>query len=194
MMIFYFSSKFGRFEAGGQGHHTIQKHPTLKGAMFSRAEAIGWLESVTAALDCYNWVFRDQLFSPSELFNGNLSLSLSPSSLPLSFLPLSYHAYSSERKNILASNDIGSPVHTRVLGTPPFVQTPRRSPSTPTIPQSANRPTFPHFSVFPVVPSPPVPAPTRDPAPSSPSTISRRARPAGVPLLHSCHEYLTCSA
>ena len=77
MMIFYFSSKFGRFEAGGQGHHTIQKHPTLKGAMFSRAEAIGWLESVTAALDCYNWVFRDQLFSPSELFNGNLSLSLS---------------------------------------------------------------------------------------------------------------------
>ena len=72
MIIMYSLSKFNRFEAGGQGHHTIQKCPTLKGAMFSRAEAIGWLESVTAALDCYNWVLRDQLFSPSELFNGNI--------------------------------------------------------------------------------------------------------------------------
>ena len=59
-----------RFEAGGQGQHSIQKAPILKGATFSRAEAVGWLESVTAALDCYNWVFKEQLFSPSELFDG----------------------------------------------------------------------------------------------------------------------------
>ena len=63
-----------RFEAGGQGQHSIQKAPILKGATFSRAEAVGWLESVTAALDCYNWVFKEQLFSPSELFDGKNKL------------------------------------------------------------------------------------------------------------------------
>ena len=61
-----------RFEAGGQGQHSIQKAPILKGVTFSRAEAVGWLESVTAALDCYNWVFKEQLFSPSELFDGKI--------------------------------------------------------------------------------------------------------------------------
>ena len=59
-----------RFEAGGQGQHSIQRAPVLKGATFSRAEAVGWLESVTAALDSYNWVLREQLFAPSELFHG----------------------------------------------------------------------------------------------------------------------------
>ena len=63
-----------RFEAGGQGQHSIQKVPILKGVAFSRAEAVGWLESVTAALDCYNWVFKEQLFSPSELFEGKINL------------------------------------------------------------------------------------------------------------------------
>ena len=62
-----------RFEAGGQGQHSIQKVPILKGIAFSRAEAVGWLESVTAALDCYNWVFKEQLFSPSELFDGKIN-------------------------------------------------------------------------------------------------------------------------
>ncbi len=62
-----------RFEAGGQGQHSIQKVPILKGVTFSRAEAVGWLESVAAALDCYNWVFKDQLFSPSELFEGKIN-------------------------------------------------------------------------------------------------------------------------
>ena len=62
-----------RFEAGGQGQHSIQKVPILKGVAFSRAEAVGWLESVTAALDCYNWVFKEQLFSPSELFDGKIN-------------------------------------------------------------------------------------------------------------------------
>jgi hypothetical protein len=68
---------------------------------FSRAEAVGWLESVAAALDCYNWVFKEQLFSPSELFEGkinhthqyssfenellNIALSFSPFT-PFSFL------------------------------------------------------------------------------------------------------------
>ena len=51
--------------------------------MFSRAEAIGWLESVTAALDCYNWVLGEQLFSPSELFDGKiLTLSVLKVSFP----------------------------------------------------------------------------------------------------------------
>ena len=59
-----------RFEAGGQGQHSIQKIPVLKGTLFSRTEAVGWIECVTAALDCYNWVLKEQLFSPSELFDG----------------------------------------------------------------------------------------------------------------------------
>lgn len=57
-----------RFERGGHARGGIQGQPTLGGKMFSLTEVIFWLESLLAALDCYNWVLEEQLVSPSEVF------------------------------------------------------------------------------------------------------------------------------
>ena len=59
-----------RFERGGQGRGGIQKQQTLHGTNFSLVETIRWLETVTAAVDCYNWVLGDNLLSPNEVFLG----------------------------------------------------------------------------------------------------------------------------
>ena len=57
-----------RFERGGHARGGIQGQPTLGGKVFSLTEVIFWLESLLAALDCYNWVLEEQLVSPSEVF------------------------------------------------------------------------------------------------------------------------------
>lgn len=57
-----------RFEKGGQGRGGIQKQPVLMGEVFSLSETVAWFEGLLAALDCYTWVLREQLISPSEVF------------------------------------------------------------------------------------------------------------------------------
>ena len=46
----------------------LQSRPTLAGKIFSLTDTCAWLELLHAALDCYNWVFDQQLLSPSEVF------------------------------------------------------------------------------------------------------------------------------
>ena len=46
----------------------LQSRPTLTGKLFSLTDTCVWLELLEAALDCYNWVFEEQLLSPSEVF------------------------------------------------------------------------------------------------------------------------------
>ena len=48
----------------------LQSRPTLEGKVFSLTDTCAWLELLHAALDCYNWVFNQQLLSPSEVFPG----------------------------------------------------------------------------------------------------------------------------
>lgn len=59
---------FGRFEKGGHAKGGIQGQPKLRGKVFSLSETCVWLECLLAALDCYNWVFEEQLVAPSEVF------------------------------------------------------------------------------------------------------------------------------
>lgn len=55
-----------RFEKGA-GCGGIQRQPVLSGQTFSLIESVAWLEGLLAALDCYNWVLREQLIAPSEV-------------------------------------------------------------------------------------------------------------------------------
>ena len=57
-----------RFEKGGHVKGGLQSRPTLAGKVFSLTDTCLWLELLLAALDCYNWVFGEQLLSPSEVF------------------------------------------------------------------------------------------------------------------------------
>ena len=93
------------------------------------------------------------------------SLSLSFLYLYISSLP--HNICSSDRKKLLSSNEVVSPIR----GPPSFVQPPRASPSTPTLPQTISRPTFPQF--FPVLPTAAVPVPCSDSAASSPGNPGR---------------------
>ena len=58
-----------RFEKGGLGYGGIQRQPVLSGGTFSLSESVAWLEGLLAALDCYNWVLREQLIAPSEVLH-----------------------------------------------------------------------------------------------------------------------------
>ena len=58
---------FVRFEKGGHGYGGIQRQPVLSGGTFSLSESVAWLEGLLAALECYNWVLREQLIAPSEV-------------------------------------------------------------------------------------------------------------------------------
>ena len=60
---------YRRFEMAGKNRGVIQR-PVLVGPVFSLSETVSWLEELAAALDCYNWVFQEQLMSPSEVFQG----------------------------------------------------------------------------------------------------------------------------
>jgi DNA-dependent protein kinase catalytic subunit len=57
-----------RFEKGGHVNGGLQSRPTLEGKVFSLTDTCAWLDLLHAALDCYNWVFNQQLLSPSEVF------------------------------------------------------------------------------------------------------------------------------
>ena len=59
-----------RFERGGSDMRGILKNSVLKGTQFSLRSVESWLESLTAAIDCYCWVFKRKLFSPTQLFKA----------------------------------------------------------------------------------------------------------------------------
>ena len=65
--IGYFTT---RFERGGSDLRGILKNPVLKGTQFSLRAVETWLESLIAAIDCYCWVFKRELFSPTQLFTA----------------------------------------------------------------------------------------------------------------------------
>ena len=53
--------------------NVIQKQPILTGVSFTLVDCVGWMEGLAAALDCYNWVFREQFIIPSEVFQCKYS-------------------------------------------------------------------------------------------------------------------------
>ena len=66
----YFNDYFiCRFEKGTSSHGGILKYPTLNGSL-TITEIFKWMDYLQAALDCYIWVLKDQLISPSEVFSG----------------------------------------------------------------------------------------------------------------------------
>ena len=65
--IGYFTT---RFERGGADLRGILKNSVMKGTQFSLRAVETWLESLTAAIDCYCWVFKRKLFSPTQLFTA----------------------------------------------------------------------------------------------------------------------------
>ncbi|KAI6646753.1 DNA-dependent protein kinase catalytic subunit [Oopsacas minuta] len=65
--IGYFTT---RFERGGSDSRGILKNSVLKGTQFSLRAVEIWLESLIAALDCYCWIFKKKLFTPTQLFTA----------------------------------------------------------------------------------------------------------------------------
>ena len=65
--IGYFTT---RFERGGADLRGILKNPILKGSQFSLGSVEVWFESLIAALDCYSWIVRKKLLTPTQLFTG----------------------------------------------------------------------------------------------------------------------------
>jgi len=63
-----------RFEKGGHGRGGIQRQPELSGGTFSLSETVAWFESLLAALDCYNWMLREQLIAPSEVLQSEWAI------------------------------------------------------------------------------------------------------------------------
>ncbi|XP_055874578.1 DNA-dependent protein kinase catalytic subunit-like [Biomphalaria glabrata] len=67
-----------RFEGGGQGYsesHGILAHPTMieYRKTFSLEVAREWFDLLLAALDCYCWLFGQELMIPSQIFKGKES-------------------------------------------------------------------------------------------------------------------------
>lgn len=69
-LLFSYCPHFSRFERGANGQGGIHKRPLLRGASFSLPDVVSWLETLMAAVDCYNWVLGEELLSPKELFAG----------------------------------------------------------------------------------------------------------------------------
>ena len=64
-----------RFEGGGHtgtDKHGIEGFPTLDRLTlgFSLETCLSWFDMVLAALDCYTWVFGENLLSPGDLFGS----------------------------------------------------------------------------------------------------------------------------
>lgn len=68
---------FCRFEGGGHlgSGNGIEGFPTLvdMSDTFSIQTTLFWFDSLLAALDCYTWVFGENLLTPGELFGSKLS-------------------------------------------------------------------------------------------------------------------------
>jgi len=45
--------------------------PVSKEEVFSPHAALEWFDMLLAVLDCYTWVFGENLLTPSELFGGS---------------------------------------------------------------------------------------------------------------------------
>ncbi|XP_048576196.1 DNA-dependent protein kinase catalytic subunit isoform X3 [Nematostella vectensis] len=60
-----------RFEGGGGRGNGILTYPTLAdmGGAFSLKETLLWFHYLLAALDCYTWVFGEQLLPPADLLS-----------------------------------------------------------------------------------------------------------------------------
>ena len=65
--IGYFTT---RFERGGPDMRGVLNNPVLKGTQFSLRAVEVWFESLIAAIDCYCWVFKKKLFTPTQLFTS----------------------------------------------------------------------------------------------------------------------------
>lgn len=70
-----------RFEGGGhtgRDKHGIEGFPTLdrvKGESLLQT-SLSWFDMVLAALDCYTWVFGENLLTPADLFGGKFIYSV----------------------------------------------------------------------------------------------------------------------
>ncbi|EDO34282.1 predicted protein [Nematostella vectensis] len=64
-----------RFEGGGGRGNGILTYPTLAdmGGAFSLKETLLWFHYLLAALDCYTWVFGEQLLPPADLLRSKYS-------------------------------------------------------------------------------------------------------------------------
>lgn len=66
-----------RFEGGGDGAipgESLTDCPTLeKKETFNLQETCQWFECILAALDCYIWVFDNDLLTSAEMFVGWLT-------------------------------------------------------------------------------------------------------------------------
>lgn len=56
----------------GTDKQGIEGFPTLDkvAPVFSLETALSWFDMVLAALDCYTWVFGENLLTPADLFGG----------------------------------------------------------------------------------------------------------------------------
>ena len=71
----YVRQLFCRFEGGG---HTGKRKQGIEGFpkltdisdVFSLETTLSWFDSLLAPLDCYSWVFGENLLSAEELFGG----------------------------------------------------------------------------------------------------------------------------
>ena len=59
-----------RFERGGPDMRGILNNPVLKGTHFSMRAVEIWFESLIAAIDCYCWVLKKKLLTPTKLFTS----------------------------------------------------------------------------------------------------------------------------
>ena len=71
---------FYRFEGGGHTgrvKHGIEGFPTLDkvSSTFSLQSSLSWFDMVLAALDCYTWVFGENLLTPADLFGSGYHFS-----------------------------------------------------------------------------------------------------------------------
>ena len=58
--------------------HGIEGFPTLDkvSSIFSLQSSLSWFDMVLAALDCYTWVFGENLLTPADLFGSMYHFSL----------------------------------------------------------------------------------------------------------------------
>ncbi|GFO12449.1 DNA-dependent protein kinase catalytic subunit, partial [Plakobranchus ocellatus] len=64
-----------RFEGGGttsSESHGLLAYPEMhmQKAVFSLSTAVNWFDMLLAALDCYCWVFQEDLMTPTQIFTG----------------------------------------------------------------------------------------------------------------------------